>query len=725
MHLALNQVFIHQVAEIIGHGVAIEADSAGLRVQLDFRHMRTVGEGAPDQRNGLAVVQQVRPPGRARAISSLAQCQPQVGARRAKAPIGKRHAFAQFSRQKGAEIAHHSGNGGGDRAALYGHGTRPPGAAAFCNAVAVALDHPDQTCIDPGLRRHHLCINRFMALTVALRAHIDRNLAVRLELDSRGFFGAAQNRFDIERKTHAPHEALEAGSPRPRRKTVHISFGAYPVQNAYKITVFNRLSILHTVRKRRDEVAPAQIKRVNPEAARRIVHRAFQRQDGLGPPRTAICIDRRCVGIDSAGPQMNIGDIIAARHHLAEQGRLDGLRELRIVCAHIRQYINAIGGYLEVFVKAELGPRHQIARAVVRQHRLGPFRHPAHRPAQHFCGLRNQDIFGVDHAFHAKTATDIGVRHPHILAVKPHHAHQLVFLDPDPLPVDTQMQARPVPFGKGAARLHRIADDAVVHHIQRHTMSRSGHRRRDTGRLTHRPVIGAIVGCQVMHHRPTRRDGQLDRPIVGLQRDQLRRIARRIQAFGHDHRDSFADIAQHPLGQQRPKRVGALAAILVAHGGPRHAGSDPGHAEALRGQHQPDTRHLCCRRDIKPGDGGMCHRRAQEKGEKCPVRRDVIDILPPPRQKPSILEPSRGLWPALGFSELLHCHTRHLTMNCPDQTTWSAWIVQRCWRPGGVLPRLNLSRRMTCVQFRPQRRWQMRPRGSSGQTPLPLASQAG
>ena len=90
-----------------------------------------------------------------------------------------------------------------------------------------------------------------------------------------------------------------------------------------------------------------------------------------------------------------------------------------------------------------------------------------HRTAQRAGGGGNADVFGISHPLHAKTATHIGVGHPHRIRGQPQHPRQFGLLRPDPLPVHAQMQPVVRPFRKSRARLYRRHDDTVVDHRQR------------------------------------------------------------------------------------------------------------------------------------------------------------------------------------------------------------------------------------------------------------------
>ena len=60
MHLTFGQHRVHQVTEIVDHGVFHHLQMAGIAVDFHFAQMRAVGEAAPRQSRGLAGFQKLR-----------------------------------------------------------------------------------------------------------------------------------------------------------------------------------------------------------------------------------------------------------------------------------------------------------------------------------------------------------------------------------------------------------------------------------------------------------------------------------------------------------------------------------------------------------------------------------------------------------------------------------------------------------------------------------------
>ena len=72
---------------------------------------------------------------------------------------------------------------------MSGDGARPARAAAMFDLVAVALHNLNRVQRDAGIFIEKLAVDRLMALTVGLRAHVKPRGALAGEFYFRGFIG--------------------------------------------------------------------------------------------------------------------------------------------------------------------------------------------------------------------------------------------------------------------------------------------------------------------------------------------------------------------------------------------------------------------------------------------------------------------------------------------------------------------------------------------------------
>ena len=151
--------------------------------------------------------------------------------------------------------------------------------------------------------------------------------------------------------------------------------------------------------------------------------------------------------------------------------------KLGIIGPHIGNRINVIADQLMIGVKGQRRLCYQIAACVIGQHRLCPFRHPAHGAAQGTGSMGDTECFGIAHGLHPETTAHIRVGDAQFVLAQPKVIHQIGLRHPDTLPVHSHMQTAIRDLCVAAARLHCVTDDAVVGDIHADHMGGGGNRR--------------------------------------------------------------------------------------------------------------------------------------------------------------------------------------------------------------------------------------------------------
>ncbi len=216
------------------------------------------------------------------------------------------------------------------------------------------------------------------------------------------------------------------------------------------------------------------------------------------------------------------------------------------------------------------------------------------------------------------------------------------------------MQPVALPFGIGAARLHRIDDDPVVGDLHPDVMGRRLERCLRALAVTLPPVKCQIVGRFGMDRHATRHRFYMRFQIVIVEADQLGGILGLGQRVGDDTGHRLADMTDPAVGKRGALRLCARRAVQIDHDFGAQMRIHTARHQIVECQ---DQMHARCRArvvQIKAGDLGMRNRRAEEIGEQRVFRRNIIDIAPCPGQKTDILNAFDGL----AFSEFFHVALR-------------------------------------------------------------------
>ncbi len=653
--LPLGQHRIDKIAEIVNHGISIHGHNTGVGVDLNFAHMRAIGEGARLKRGGRGEGQKVVAPGLPRHLRGFEEGWRHV-----------RRADAELFVVKGDVVLCHALRLGQERAVRGDHRInrlqryiclncdrpRAPRATAPRDQVAVTLDEADFICWDAGLIGQELHKHRFVPLPVGLRAHVNRRTAIVVKGDLYVLGRRTKDAFDVVAQPHTAQFACSFGRGFARRISVSIREIGNAIQHAVEIAHIVGFAGGRHIGKLvcLDEIDSAQFPRINAEFACGAIDQAFDKIDRLGPTRPAIGVNLRRVGVDSLHPQIAGLNIVDAHQNLGKKICLDGLGEVRVVGAHIGGCMHTVGGDAVLIVKRHLGDMPQVAASIVRKHRFSPVRHPAHGAAQFAGGKAHKEVFGVRHGFHPEAAAGVGVGDADIRFVHVQNAREVGFLAPDALCVDCHVQASILHFGVTAAWFHRVGDDAVVLNPEADCavcLGKSLLRRR---LIAHAPVEGDVVGCLRMDCVPPRGNGEVRGQVFGIKRDQFRRIAGLLQGFGDNEHKRFADKAHAVFGQQRAERGCALGAVAVGNCCAPKALGDACGLKIGAGEYHVHALSRFGITGIEVGNFRVCHLGAQDVAVQGAVRRDVIHIAAVAGQKSNVFGPGDRL----RFAELFH-----------------------------------------------------------------------
>ena len=206
-----------------------------------------------------------------------------------------------------------------------------------------------------------------------------------------------------------------------------------------------------------------------------------------------------------------------------------------------------------------------VAPVAVGEHRLAAGRHPAHRPPGLARREGDREVLRIGRGLHSEAAAHVRRRHPHRRLVEPHGARELVAQAPDALAGEGEVQPRAVPLGEAAAGLDRHRLGPVVDELEARGVRRRGEGALHRRLVAVRPVEGEVVRRLRMDGRPADGRRHVDRQVLEIEGDHLRRVEARLARLRHHDRERLAGEAHRGVGQRRPPRVGATRAVTVLH----------------------------------------------------------------------------------------------------------------------------------------------------------------
>ncbi len=408
----------------------------------------------------------------------------------------------------------------------------------------------------------------------------------------------------------------------------------------------------------RDEVAPANLDRVDPHLARRLVDDALELERRLRAPGAAIGVDRHRVGEDRAHVHVDERRQVGPRHQRAVQPGRDRRREGRQIRAHVRQRVGAHGEELAVLVQRQLDLRHVVARMRVRHEGLGAGRGPLDRTADLLGGPGDEGLLGVVVDLGPEAAADVRRHDAQLVLGNAEHegAHQQA----DDVRVLRRREERVLVVGvvelaDRAARLDRVRDQAVVGQLQRRDVVRAADRLIDglLVLLDEAPVEAEVRRQLVMDlGRPVReRCAHVDDggQVLDVEHDRLGGAAGLLERLRDDGRDRVADMPDAAMGQDRVPRL--LHDLAEAVGHLPAAGDAADVLEVLAGEDADHARHSLRGARVDAPDRSVRDVRAQEMHVRLSGPVDVVGVPALAGQEPNVLAS-----PGAGADAAIHSH---------------------------------------------------------------------
>ena len=352
------------------------------------------------------------------------------------------------------------------------------------------------------------------------------------------------------------------------------------------------------MRERLDEVALAQIRRIDAELARTDLDQPLDHEGRFRPPGAAIRIDRHGVGVDRIDLAIDVRDAVLAR----QQGRVEigrhRRREGRHVGAEIGDGLRAQAGDLAFGVERHLGMGDVVAAVRVGEEGFGAIRIPLHRPVHLARRPEADDLFRIDEDLRAEAAADVRRDHAQLVLRRhadegrDHEARDVRVLRRVP---QRQRVVAGIVIGERGARLDRVRHQAVVDDVELGDVL--GARERRLGRLlvAEMPLVDRVVRRDVMDQRRAlrlrlRRIGDRGQHLV-IDVDLLARVLRLRQGLGDHDRDRVADVVRLVAGDRRMRRHLHRRAVLRRDRPAADQIADLVGREIGAGQHRDDAGH--------------------------------------------------------------------------------------------------------------------------------------
>ena len=247
----------------------------------------------------------------------------------------------------------------------------------------------------------------------------------------------------------------------------------------------------------RDEVLPAELGRVHPDLARRLVEQDLEQERGLGPAGAAVGVHRRGVGV--VGLHVGVDRrrlVLAGQQRRVEVGR-DAGAEGGHVGADVRLRVHPQRQDVALLVGRELGVGDVVAAVRVGEEGLAALRGPLHRPAADLlAGPEDDALLAVDEDLGAEAAAHVGRHHAQLVLGR--HADE----GRDDQPVDVRVLRRDVErvalhagvvVADRGARLERVRRQAVVGEVDPGDVGGPGDRGVGRRLVADLPVVDQVV----------------------------------------------------------------------------------------------------------------------------------------------------------------------------------------------------------------------------------------
>ncbi len=423
---------------------------------------------------------------------------------------------------------------------------------------------------------------------------------------------------------------------------------------------------------RRDRIAAAQLHRVDPQLARRLVDDGFGDVDRLGTTAAAIGSGRHRIGQRRDDPGVNRRNAIGVDQTGQPDRQGYGRAVGRIISADPRLPLRPQCEKPAVAVEREFGVDDAAPALLVGRQPLASFGNPPHRPANDLGRPQRQRVFRIAAALHAESAAHVVAHHPELVLrqfedpVGERGAGGVHRLD---RAADRIAVLGAVVFADAAARLHRVRRDPVDADLVANDAVRAGKRRIDrifAADFVKEGLVARVLVPNCWRARGQRcrgGDHRRQRRVVDL--DQFGRVLRLVQGIGDDERHRVADIAHAPLGEQRLRANESRGPIAASSAHAGHQGAETAALQILSGQ---DSEHAGRRPrppDIDRENAGMGIWRAQHVAARVAGSTGIVDIAAATLQQAQVLLASDR------FANGLHAHVLYL----PPAITTSP---QRC-----------------------------------------------
>ena len=388
------------------------------------------------------------------------------------------------------------------------------------------------------------------------------------------------------------------------------------------------------MREARDEVRPPELGRVAPELARRGRHEALDHVGGLGPPRPAISVHRRGVGINGVDLAGDGRDVVLARQQRRVKIGGHRRREGGQVRAQVGDRLDAEADRAAGRVEREFGVGDVVAPVGVAQEGFAALGRPLDRAADLLGGPNAHGFLGVDEDLGAEAAADVRRDDAQLVFGRDadeggqHEAGDVRVLARG---VEREAFGALVVVAHRGARLHGVGDQAVVDEVELGHVG--GAREGVVGRLAvaEVPAEHDVVGRDLVHGlaADASRRGGVHHGVEHLvvHRDLLRRVLGLRVGVGDHHGDVVADVADLALGQRRVRaRLHGRAVHRMDHPAADQAAHLVGR-EVGAGVDRHDARFRFRLRGVDRQDAGVGVGRAQEARVSLAGAVHVVDVL--------------------------------------------------------------------------------------------------
>ncbi|MCO5546661.1 hypothetical protein L7F22_000095 [Adiantum nelumboides] len=611
--LALDEQRVQDPPAVVDGDVAQRGDPPGVGVDLDHRQVRPEREGRPVLR-GVEPDVQLLPrggglavhvaPGRGRAAGHPGDAEGAL--------VGDLDVLRGGLQQVRGELAGplvQLVRGLGHRGPAELQRPRAAGPGAARDERGVGLDVADPVHRDAEPVRHQHRERRRVPLTVRRGAGRHRRRAVVVH-GHRAVLAAPApgGDLDVDRDADAQaHRVVVLATA--RLLLAQLVVAGHPQRLAQRQVVVadvvagtGRGGVREDVG--REQVAPAQLDRVDAQLGGRDVDQPLQVGGGLRASRAAEGAHRGGVGQCGDGVVAQVRDVVDAGRHEVGGAQRERAAEAG-VGPGVPDHPHAQAGHPAVAGQPQLVVGDLAAAVRHRDEVLGPGLDPGQRPAQRPGGGDGHGgVLGEHPGLGAEPAADVRGDHPDLVGLQPGQSGELGAEAVRHLGGDVHGERE---VGGGGVRddrvaLHRDGRDALVHHPRADD---------DLGaveRVAGPPLAGGQVAALV---------GELQRGVVGergldvgdrgqrvvVDLDELGGVDGGGAALGDDQRHRLAD-EPHPVGRQRRARQRGVE---------DHQAVVGGQVEVGRGVHGEDAGRGRGLGGVDAGEQRVRHRRADER----------------------------------------------------------------------------------------------------------------